>query len=72
MFFVNKDVMTIERVLQEKLNSLNNWLHENGLIVNCSKTNVLVFGTSQRLVETSSPVLKLSHSFLTVKEFSNT
>ena len=39
-FFANKDVMTNERVLQEELNSLNNWFHENGLIVNCSKTNV--------------------------------
>ena len=28
-FFANKDVMTIERVLQEELNSLNNWFHEN-------------------------------------------
>ena len=29
LFFANKDVMTIERVLQEELNSLNNWFHEN-------------------------------------------
>ena len=69
LFFANKDVMTIERVLQEELNSLNNWFHENGLIVNCSKTKVMVFGTSQRLVKTSRPVLKLSDSFLPVKEF---
>ena len=40
LFFANKDVMTIERALQEGLNSLNNWFHENGLTVNCSKTNV--------------------------------
>ena len=52
LFFANKDVMTIERVLQEELNSLNNWFHKNGLILNCSKTNVMVFGTSQRLVKT--------------------
>ena len=38
LFFASKDVMTIERVLLEELNSLNNWFHENGLIVNCSKT----------------------------------
>ena len=70
LFFANKDVMTIERALQEEeLNSLNNWFHENGLILNCSKTNVMVFGTSQRLVKTSGPVLKLSDSFLPVKEF---
>ena len=30
----------------------------------------MVFGTSQRLVKTSRPVLKLSYSFLPVKEFS--
>lgn len=70
LFFANKDEMTIERVLQGELNSLNNWFHENGLIVNCSKTNVMVFGTSQRLIKTSSPVRKLSDSFLLVKEFS--
>ena len=70
LFFANKDVMTIERVLQEELNFLNNWFHKNGLIVNCSKTNFMVFGTSQRLVKTSRPVLMLSDSFLPVKEFS--
>ena len=64
-----EDVMTIERVLQEELNSLNNWFHENGLIVNCSKTNVVVFGTSQSLVKSGMPVIKLSDSFLPVKEF---
>ena len=69
LFFANKDVMTIERVLLEELNSLNNWFHENGVIVNCSKTNVMVFGTSQSLGKTSRPVLKLSDSFLPVKEF---
>jgi len=61
--------MTIEHVLQEELNSLNNWFHKNGLILNCSKTNVMVFGTSQSLGKTSRPVLKLSDSFLPVKEF---
>ena len=59
--------MTIERVLREELDSLNNSFHENGLIVNCSKTNVMVFGTSQRLVKTSRPVLKISDLFLPVK-----
>ena len=61
--------MTIERVLQEELNSLNDWFHQNFLIVNCSRTNVMVFGTTQRLVKTRRPVLKLSDSFLPVKEF---
>ena len=69
LFFANKDVMTIARVLQEELNSLNNWFHENGVIVNCSKTNATVFGTSQRLAKTSRPVLKMSDLFLPVKEF---
>ena len=62
--------MTIERVLQEELNFLNNWFHENGLIVNCSKTNVMVFGTSQCLVKTNRPVLMLSDSFLPLKKIS--
>ena len=61
--------MTIERLLREELNSLNNFFLENGLIVNCSKTNVMVFGTSQCLVKTSRQVLKLSDTFLPVKEF---
>ena len=70
LFFASKDVMAIERVLQEELNSLNNWFHENVLIVNCPKTSVMLFDKSQRLVKTSRPVLKLSDSFLPVKEFS--
>ena len=70
LFFANKDVKTIERVLQEKLNSLSNWFCENGLIVNCSKTNLMVFGTSQRPAKASRPALKMSESFLPVKDFS--
>ena len=70
LFFSNKDVKTIELALQEELNSLSNWSRENGLIVNCSKTNVMVFGTSQRLAKASRPVLKMSESFLPVKDLS--
>ena len=60
----------MELALQEELNSLSNWFRENGLIVNCSKTNVMVFGTSQRLAKASRPVLKMSESFLPVKDLS--
>ena len=65
--FANKKAKTIERVLQEELNSLSNWFRENGLIVNCSKTNVIVFATSQCLAKASRPVLKMSESFVPVK-----
>ena len=71
LFFVNKDVKTIEHVLQEELNSLSNWFRENGLIVNCSKTNVMVFGTSQHLAKAGRPALKMSESFLLLKTFLN-
>ena len=70
LFFANKDVKTIERVLQEELKSLSNCFRENGLIVNCSMTNVMVFGKSQRLTRASRPTLKISESFLPVKDFS--
>ena len=43
---------------------------ENGLIVNCSKTNVMVLSTSQHLAKGSMPTLKMSESFLPVKGFS--
>ena len=70
LYFANKEVETIERVLQGELNSLSNWFRENGLIVNCSKANVMVFGTSQHLAKASRPVLKMSESFVPVKDLS--
>ena len=57
-------------IIKQELNTLSNWFSENGLIVNCSKTTALVFGTSQRLAKASRPALKMSESFLPVKDFS--
>ena len=74
LFCANKDVKIIERALQlqEDLKSLSNWFHENGLIVNCPETNVMVFGRSQRLVKASRPALQMFETFLPAKDFVNT
>ena len=49
IFFAHKDVPTTQSTLQQDLNTLNNWFYGNGLAVNCSKTNILLFGTKKRL-----------------------
>ena len=41
LIFADKDLKIIERALQEDPKYLSNWFRENGLIVNCSKTNVM-------------------------------
>ena len=47
IFFAHKDVHTIQSTLQQDLNALNDSFYENGLVVNCSKTNILLFGTNK-------------------------
>ena len=72
IFFAHKDVHTIQSTFQQDLNALNNWFYDNGLIVNCSKTNILLFGTNKRLVNVNNLTLKLdettiSHNIASIK-----
>lgn len=43
----NRDIKVIEAVLQDELSIINNWFTDNELIVNCSKTNAMLFGSKQ-------------------------
>ena len=68
MFYAHKGIMTIELVLQNDLQALNSWFSDNRLTVNCSKPNVILFGTSQRLSRSAKPTLSLSGTLLQVKD----
>lgn len=48
LYFAGKDIYSIEHALQDDLNQLNSWFIENELIVNCTKTKVMLFGGRQR------------------------
>ena len=67
LFFADKDAQTIQSVLQEQLKVLGTWFTENALIVNCSKTKVICFGTKQSLsgtpLELTTTVKYLGLSF---------
>ena len=43
IFFAHKEVPMIQSTLQQDLSALNNWFYENGLVVNCSKTNPIIW-----------------------------
>ena len=46
LFMANKDFHRSVSKLQEDLDSLNIWCHENGIVANTDKTMVMVFGSS--------------------------
>ena len=72
IFFPHKDVPTIQSTLQQDLSALNSWFYENSLVINCSKTNILSFGTNKRLANVNNLILKLdetnvSHNIASIK-----
>ena len=68
LFYAHKDVKTIEIVLQQDLHALNNWFSRNVLLVNCTKTNIMLFGTSQRLAGSAKPTLSMAGTELEAKD----
>ena len=50
LFFAGRNAQTIQFALQEDLNAVGEWFSLNRLLVNCDKTNVMLFGSKQRLV----------------------
>ena len=60
LFFADKDVQIIQSVLQHELNVLSRWFTDNELIVNCTKTKVILFGSNQRLARSQKPSLSSS------------
>ena len=49
LFCSGKDAEPISKNLNEDLEKVNIWFRENGLILNGSKTESMLFGTSSRL-----------------------
>lgn len=64
LFLVDRDAKIIESVPQDEFSVLSNWFTDNELIVNCTKTKIMLFGSKQRLVRPDKPVLSLSGTFL--------
>jgi hypothetical protein len=49
LFCSGSDVSTIEKILNDELNLIADWLRENSLFVNVTKTESMLFGTAARL-----------------------
>ena len=49
LFFSGRNIQTIQSALQEDLNAMGELFSLNRLLVNCDKTNVMLFGSKQRL-----------------------
>ena len=48
-FFAGRNIHTIHLALQEDLNAVGEWFSLNRLLINCDKTNVMLFASKQRL-----------------------
>ena len=64
IYFHDKDIRIIEKVLNTEFNYLSDWLMENELIFNLKKdkTEIMVFGTKLRLSKVSSNINVEYHS----------
>ena len=64
IFCADKHTDVIQKRVEEDFSSLSGWLAENELIINCKKgkTEVIMFGTSQRLNNTDNSTLQLYHN----------
>ena len=51
LFFSAPEVCTIEVTLERELEAIECWLRLNSLFINVTKTEVMLFGTSQRLAK---------------------
>ena len=69
LFFAGRNIQTIQSALQEDLNAVGEWFSLNRLLVNCDKTNVMLFGSKQRLARSQGLSLLLLGKLL---ELSNT
>ena len=49
LFFACRNIQTIQSGLQEDLVAVGEWFPFNRLLVNCDKTNVMLFGSKQSL-----------------------
>ena len=54
IYFSGTKSCNIEVILQSDINKVEQWLLENRLVLNLSKTKVLLFGTIQKLGNVSS------------------
>ena len=64
IFCADKNTDVIQKRVEEDFSSLSDWLAENELMINCKKgkTEVMMFGTSQRLNKTDNSTLQLYHN----------
>ena len=69
LFFADRNIQTIQSALQEDLNAVGEWFSLNRMLVNCDKTNVMPFGSKQRLARSQGLSLFLLGKLL---ELSNT
>ena len=68
-FFAGRNIQTIQSALQEDMNAVGEWFSLNRLLVTCNKTNVMLFGSKQRLTRSQGLSLFLLGKLV---ELSNT
>ena len=54
VFHTAKDVSSINATLSLELDSINNWMRQNGLIMHKAKSKCVLFGSSNKLSKTDN------------------
>ena len=62
LFCTGRQASTIEATLNRELNQIESWLRENNLFINVTKTECMIFGTSQRLANIDSFSININGS----------
>ena len=62
LFCTGRQASTIEATLNRELNQIESWLRENNLFINVTKTESMIFGTSQRLANIDSFSININGS----------
>ena len=62
IFCTGRQASTIEATLNRELNQIESWLRENNLFINVTKTESMIFGTSQRLANIDSFSININGS----------
>ena len=70
LFFTGKDSIEIERNLNADLKLISQWLENNGLVINPTKTEFMIIGTHQKLRRFQPLELYLNNHIITKVETS--
>lgn len=63
IMYADKDLGTIQSALQEDFNNITAWAHDNGILLNATKTNIMHIHSSYTRSDKNSLISIKGHSY---------